>query len=223
MPNHITNKLQIIGKDVAKVRDFIRGEDLDIDFNKIIPMPEELHVEAHSGVLDAAKNALDVPLHENELIGMLESENRKNQKSPLTFSDEDWDDFIKCLQNMRNYGHLYWYDWAVENWGTKWNSYGQDHNKNTLNTVWFETAWSMPEPVIKALSEEFPHMRFKIEWADEDTGYNVGMKMFEDGELNDERIPEGGTREAYEFCFALQPHKEQYYKLENGNYEYAEE
>lgn len=49
MPNWVRNELSIVTFDDNKrkeVLEFIKGEEdtpLDIDFNKIIPMPEELH------------------------------------------------------------------------------------------------------------------------------------------------------------------------------------
>lgn len=37
------------------------------------------------------------------------------------------DDILKlgktAVTNFINYGSTGWYDWAIENWGTKWNSY----------------------------------------------------------------------------------------------------
>lgn len=46
MPNHITNRLTIIGTEeqVKQVREAIKGEGEDqfIDFNKVAPMPKEL-------------------------------------------------------------------------------------------------------------------------------------------------------------------------------------
>ncbi len=48
MPNHITNRLTIIGTEeqVKQVREAIKGEHEDqfIDFNKIAPIPKELGV-----------------------------------------------------------------------------------------------------------------------------------------------------------------------------------
>jgi len=56
MPNHVTNRLEIKADNetVQKVMNFLKGEkELDgtpcyIDFNKIIPMPEELLIDASS-------------------------------------------------------------------------------------------------------------------------------------------------------------------------------
>ena len=45
MPNHITNKIQFYGEknDISKVLELIKGEDEYIDFNKIIPMPNNIY------------------------------------------------------------------------------------------------------------------------------------------------------------------------------------
>ena len=56
MPNHVTNRLEINAdrETVQKVLNFLRGENEEdgtpcyIDFNRIIPMPEELLIEASS-------------------------------------------------------------------------------------------------------------------------------------------------------------------------------
>lgn len=46
----------------------------------------------------------------------------------------------------------------------------------------FETAWSIPEPIFKKLSEEFPNDFIEIEFADEDVyGDNNGKIIYQDG------------------------------------------
>lgn len=44
MPNHVTNKIQFYGEqeNINKVLELIKGEERCIDFEKIVPMPEEL-------------------------------------------------------------------------------------------------------------------------------------------------------------------------------------
>lgn len=44
MPNHVTNRIQFYGKqeNINKVLELIKGEDTCIDFNKIIPMPDNI-------------------------------------------------------------------------------------------------------------------------------------------------------------------------------------
>ena len=51
-----------------------------------------------------------------------------------------------------------WWDWRVQNWGTKWNSYDCEVDIMDDETVeyTFSTAWSPPEPVIHKLRELYP-------------------------------------------------------------------
>ena len=51
-----------------------------------------------------------------------------------------------------------WWDWRVQNWGTKWNSYDDSVEIIDDETVeyTFNTAWSPPEPVIEKLREQYP-------------------------------------------------------------------
>ena len=63
MPNHVTNRLEIIADNetVQKVMNFLKGVNEEdgtpchIDFNKIIPMPKELLIEASSSGRTAGK------------------------------------------------------------------------------------------------------------------------------------------------------------------------
>ena len=45
-----------------------------------------------------------------------------------------------------------WYDWRVENWGTKWDGY-DGRISDDGSTFTFDTAWSPPLPIIKKLAE----------------------------------------------------------------------
>ena len=60
MPNHVTNRLNLIGEQIRidELLDRIKNDELGrgtIDFNKIIPMPEALEVESGSVESDAIK------------------------------------------------------------------------------------------------------------------------------------------------------------------------
>lgn len=72
-----------------------------------------------------------------------------------------------------------WYDWNIENWGTKWNAYDTvilqdipDHpipdydGNHTLQAV-FDTAWSPPTPVVRRLAHDFPDTEIYHEYIDE--------------------------------------------------------
>lgn len=69
-----------------------------------------------------------------------------------------------------------WYNWRLENWGTKWNSYECKQLQD--NMFLFDTAWSAPHPIILALSKKFPFITIHHLWADEDRGHNAGEAMY---------------------------------------------
>lgn len=81
-------------------------------------------------------------------------------------------------------GVICWYSWNITNWGTKWNGYrlvGPTVLEDGRLEYRFETAWSHPYPVIKALSEAFPQSLIEVEYADEDFGSNVGRYAIIEG------------------------------------------
>ena len=93
-------------------------------------------------------------------------------------------------EEREKYGRNNWYDWSVENWGTKWNAY--EFNIIGKGKFVFQTAWSFPDPVIKRLSEIYPNITFHIRYADEDIGSNLGKFTLKNGEevtleVNNER------------------------------------
>ena len=53
----------------------------------------------------------------------------------------------------------------------------------TGSHVSFQTAWSTPEPVIIALSKHVPYLIITCDYADEDTGNNVGSYSYADGKV----------------------------------------
>ena len=48
--------------------------------------------------------------------------------------------------NIKNYGYATWYDFAIGEWGTKWDVGGGDVNKIDKNNVkfYFQSAWAPP-------------------------------------------------------------------------------
>lgn len=62
-----------------------------------------------------------------------------------------------------------WYQWSIQNWGTKWNAYMGVTGliEDTYAIAHFETAWSPPLPVIDKLAEMFPKAHLRLIWCDE--------------------------------------------------------
>lgn len=94
------------------------------------------------------------------------------------------------------YGTNNWLDWSVANWGTKWNAYhfNDDPDACSDGRIVFVTANGAPHPVLKKLSEMYPDIIMRHQWADENVGYNCGARTYKGGQLIDEYIPDYGTR-----------------------------
>ena len=121
------------------------------------------------------------------------------------------------VANIEAFGHSTWYGWRRDKWGTKWDAWGGGENGGEF---YFDTAWNTPEPVIKRLSELMPGHKIIVLYADEGTGYHCGSYSYLNGEMVDSHLPEGGSKEAYEFCFENNfADKEIYrYDSEKGTY-----
>lgn len=70
-----------------------------------------------------------------------------------------------------NYEVQGWYDWRLENWGTKWDVYETQCTRINANTLqlYFYTAWSPPIPIYDKLVD----MGFEVNarYLDEGWGY----------------------------------------------------
>jgi hypothetical protein len=62
-----------------------------------------------------------------------------------------------------------WYNWRVDNWGTKWDSSDARimHEAPDSITYYFETAWSLPTPLLIELSRQNPDLVVRNEYEEE--------------------------------------------------------
>lgn len=68
-----------------------------------------------------------------------------------------------------------WYDWRVEHWGTKWNAECDDYDGSPgSGRVGFSflSAWSPPEPLLKAVARDYPSLAFTLEYAEGGMDYS---------------------------------------------------
>ena len=98
-----------------------------------------------------------------------------------------------------------WYNWNIENWGTKWGAYEQpNHDEieifkpdpaNSFKFITeakdsplriirypFLTAWSTLDPVVEKLSEMFPDVMIKYAFLDEGDQF-AGFTYFKEGKM----------------------------------------
>ncbi len=167
MPNHVSNRLilQCSKAKATKVMAAIGGHYDDgtpmlIDFNKLIPYPEQF------AKLDREANEWE----------------KAHPANPWTGRPKDG----------FNQGG---YEWRCENWGTKWNAY--DQKRLSPISIYFQTAWSAPEPVMDALAAKFPDVSFMLEYADEDIGHNAGIIRYAKGEKNHSQLEEAEAVRLY--------------------------
>jgi len=93
-------------------------------------------------------------------------------------------------EEREKYGSDNWYDWSINNWGTKWNACDthidgitQFSDNSAELRFSFNTAWSCPEQIYAEIAKIYPNLTFDVEFADEDIGNNCGTIMINDGEV----------------------------------------
>ena len=186
MPNYVKNNLSFDGApaQVGRLFSAIKGENGLIDFNKLIPMPPELEIEAGSRTTAGFKRYL----------AFLAGAGFRTEMEPAYLAShpeidrEEWELGKQAYQNIQNYGFPTWYEWRIQNWGTKWNASSAEVSDGQFS---FLTAWNDPKPVIEKLSQIFPTVSIHHVWADEDIGYNCGERTYHNGTITQENTPTG--------------------------------
>jgi hypothetical protein len=191
MPNHCFNQvtIQSTQEDLDTIMEKLRGEETMFDFNNLVPMPELIR-DLQYVHADQKQYFYSVKKWREGLNG---------EKDPyLSFPDVDWlkkngvDNFtLRRLET--EHGTASWYDWAVENWGTKWNAYDVEYFTGPIPNATrlkdgrqllyrLTTAWAEPRPIIRALMHFLSQPGFnqdlEMRWRFEDECENYN------GEIN---------------------------------------
>lgn len=136
-----------------------------------------------------------------EVIG--EAEVVANFKSASTNADGDFS--FDCLVPMpealrKPDGGDGWYNWSVDNWGTKWDVRGDevytshdvtDEGLSRL-TLDFTTAWAPPSEWLQRVAPLYPTLQFTL-WFDEPGACFAGKETFINGTINYERSWSGDS------------------------------
>lgn len=220
MPNYIVNILKVNGSEeqVKNVFAHIKTEHSEFDFNKIIPMPEELNIESSTN----GSIGIEYLLFKSGEFGFRKYE--ETYKRVESYDEKRKNEIIelgkKYLSNIVKYGYTNWYDWRIDNWGTKWNAY--ETEKIDDYTIEFNTAWNGVPDLICVLSTMFPEVEFEYIYADEDAGYNTGRGTIINGE-SDMFYPAGGSKESFDIYFETHEWARSYYELVDGEWKCKEE
>ncbi len=226
MPNWCTIQMTARGPkaDVERMIEFMRSESEDgkfktpFDFNKLIPMPEELgqitkgSSQSHGLAIleedsterdfrnalaflaqsDPAFGSSDgtaAPLTRSQAIAALRASSSSAARDCLLQAE-------RSLSARAKYGVSDWYDWSVRYWGTKWNACEPQVDEIFVDgdqasvRISFDTAWSFPTPVIEAFVKKFDTLALDLQ-ADEEGHFFYANGHGEKGEL---------TLESFEGC-----------------------
>lgn len=100
-------------------------------------------------------------------------------------SEEQFSTRIKRLKE--EYGASDWYEWRIENWGTKWDADETLILEDSVDELYlcFNTAWAPPTEWLKKVSLKFPNLNFVMDYMEEGQGY-CGVLDISDGEIKEE-------------------------------------
>lgn len=219
MPNHVTNIL----KTSQSVLAVLKSDQQLVDFSRIIPMPESIKDTQSNGdahLVELLNGEHDLTRKSDDILCNLILANvlRDLESGGISKWPRDrFCNFLRMLQNYRDYGATDWYRWSCKNWDTKWNAYSIE---SIDEGVKFETAWSAPHSIIEKLAKMFPNEKIQHEWADEDIGNNLGKRLYYLGEVADILIDD-----PVDFALTLNEDDRKYYRknLITEKWEYFDE
>jgi len=184
------NKIELLGteSDLQELLKFVKTKESDFDFSKIMPMPETIKNTERGSLSfasEAVSNYLKNQIVSNHLKWMME-------KEEITIDNIDeaikkWESEkrvdvemgYRILENRKNHnGCGDWYEWAIENWGTKWEACEVEIIDNV---ICFDTAWTPSTPVIERLAELFPKVALLYKYFEPGVSL-AGSERYEDGE-----------------------------------------
>ena len=197
MPNNIANKLVVNAKTQTEIENFLSAitsidgdETLQIDFEKIVPMPEcvpetlcdneDQEALYYYLMITGNEDMVDKLLSFPQLYSMdIYKDKTEKELSDYKVRGE------KIFNIAQQCGSIDWYDWRINNWGTKWNAYDTDVDCCGDGSVelYFYTANQGAIPVIEKLVEMFPNLEFFYKYADEVIANNCGEVHGVDGSV----------------------------------------
>ena len=165
MPNHCHNRVTFYSDDTTPIL------KLHTIFLKGVENNHEVDTGSVFGHFIPEPDWEKIPLAESDLKEYSFSSARGEVGELPVYSD----DKMKGL-HFASTGHQddRWYNWRVQNWGTKWDCYSMEMDDTDMPhgfEVTFETAWSPPEEVCTAIREQFDDL--SISWFYDEPGCEV--------------------------------------------------
>ncbi|MBE6446250.1 MAG: hypothetical protein E7021_02485 [Alphaproteobacteria bacterium] len=153
-------------KKVEDVLNQICGRDGTIDFNKIVPMPKELHQVRDCSVLKR-----DMKLWERGQISVLNRNEQQALKRKFHGPDRSFTHYKNAYQAVRcmdKYGYFRAKDWAKDKWGigdayvesseVKW------QGRRNCQISFLATPTNGLSNIVDLLQKSFPKVKFSWGW-----------------------------------------------------------
>ena len=183
MPNHIINVVKIESDDNAKqarIMLWLLNYQGVFDFNRIIPMPKILR-NTRSPNDNNAEQCI-------KLTGCSDWYSWSN-----TYWGTKWNAYHQDVYHNEVIFQPWHLSCKPKNFlsGAVFRGYVKRINKKRFKAaveysgvpkvIRFQSAWSMPEPIYRAMSKRFPDVVFYVQYADEDIGSNCGEIRLKNG------------------------------------------
>jgi hypothetical protein len=168
MPNWSFNQLQIEGspKDMESFLECCLKPNPNgqktFKFSNLIPVPEKI-----SRTISPTSSALGKKwvnehqvskIRDEKIDSILADSNVENLLIPLENNTPE-----KCQALIKEFGTDNWYDWNLQNWGTKWDIEVDDYFvSDTRFECQFDTAWTPPTQFLHLLHEKFPNLELRL-------------------------------------------------------------
>jgi len=160
MPNWCSNTLKVTSEHPESLKLFLKlalNENGEFHLSGLHPTPEELLSETSPQVY--------------------RGENDDEQ------AKKDYDNKVTMLKNK--YGHTCWYQWRLNQWGTKWDVSEViilDNDEDCFE-VNFETAWAPPSAWLRYVADKYPALNFTLWYLEPGMGF-CGKLEISDGVEN---------------------------------------
>ena len=123
----------------------------------------------------------------NELFPMPTEIDNEDGRLSRNENETDAEYELRRKEFIKKHGTDSWYEWRVENWGTKWEGsqneiYSDSPDELILS---FETAWAPPSNWVKRVAMRFPNLSFRLVYME--TGNEIAGKLLIDqGEISED-------------------------------------